>query len=215
MSPRAGPRWTRARLERVMRLRFGTNRRGHVDTTAAAAALGVSQRTVQRWLHGAHGRSRAQLPPARLQQLIGLLQPSEDTRRREEHQARYAAEAIEKLRSGKGGARQVWQRQRWLEPHLVVVIQTSRHRDPKIRQITVNRVSSTKNPIARRGTVIDQAVVPTRFHATVLVHHVLTTLALWRIQVGVGDVEAGFTQAWLADAPATQLDRAAAQLGLT
>ena len=69
MSSRAGPRWTRARLERVMRLRFGTNRRGHADTAAAAAALGVSQRTVQRWLQGAHGRSRAHLPPAALPSL--------------------------------------------------------------------------------------------------------------------------------------------------
>lgn len=215
MSSQAGPLWTRARLERVMRLRFGTNQRGHANTAAAADALGVSQRTVQRWLHGAHGRSRAHLPPVRLEQLIGLLLPSEDTRRREGHQAVYAAEAIEKLTLGKGGARPVWQRQRWLEPHLVVVIETGHRRDQRIRQIAVNRVSSTKNPIARRGTVIDQVVVPTRFHATVLVHHVLTALQPWRFQAGPGDVEAGFTQAWLADAPATQLGRDASHLGLS
>jgi hypothetical protein len=197
-----------------MRLRFGTNRRGHADTAAAAAALGVSQRTVQRWLHGAR-RSRAQIPPARLEQLIGQLLPSEDTRRREGHQAVYAAEAIEKIRSGKGGAPSVWQRQRWLEPHLVAVIETGPRREQRIRQIAVNRVSSMKNPLTRRGTVIDQVVVPTRFHATVLVHHVLTALAPWRFQAGPGDVEAGYTQAWLPDAPATQLSRDAANLGLT
>lgn len=214
MTSRTGPVWTRARLARVMRLRFGTDRRGHPDTAAAAAAMGVRRRTVQRWLHAPHGRSPARIPAARLEQLLALLGPSEDTRRREGHAAVYAAEAISKLSRPDGrGVHPAWEQQRWLEPHLVVVIATGH--DPQIRQIAVNRVSSKKNQIPSRGTVIDQVIVPTRFHATVLVHHVLTELAPWRLHADAGEVSSGFTQAWLADAPATHLSHAAAQLGLT
>src|SRR5450759_1286974 len=48
-----GRRWTHHRLRVVLGVAFGVNARGRPDTAAAAVALGVSRRTVQRWLHGA------------------------------------------------------------------------------------------------------------------------------------------------------------------
>ncbi len=209
---RNGPLWTRARLDRVMRLRFGTTGRGHADTAATAAAMGVSQRTVQRWLHASSGRAVAHISPARLEQLIGLLLPSEETRRREDNQARYAIKAIAQLQLPRGrGVLPAWTKQRWTEPHMVVVLEIS---EPRIRQIAVGRLSLAKtDELARRGKIIDQAVVPSRFHATALVHQVLTDLAPWRFQAGTGAVAQGYTQAWIADAPPTHLTRTVEDIG--
>lgn len=53
----------RAQLEAA----FGT-RRGRLDTAAAAAGMGVSQRTVQRWV-ASEGRQRSRPSPAHRQQL--------------------------------------------------------------------------------------------------------------------------------------------------
>lgn len=199
-----GPLWTRARLGRVMALRFGATRSGRVDTAVAAAAMGVSRRTVQRWLHAAHGRSLAHIPARRLEQLIALLLPSQETRARQAQQARYAAKAIAQL-ADETGVKPAWQRQRWTEPHLVAVIEV-RLQELRIRQFAVGRLTPTKRAeVARRGRVADQAVVPSRFHATVLTHLVLTKLAPWRFQAGQDQVLQGYTQAWTADAPRTNL----------
>lgn len=204
----AAPLWTRARLGRVMRLRFGDVAAGKVNTSAAASEMGVSQRTVQRWLHARHGRTLAHIPEARLAQLTELLLPAKDTRAKEAQQARYADKAIDQLRLGrKMGIKPAWEKQRWLEEHLVVVLEV-KIMDLKIRQLAIGRASLAKmDEFRRRGTVVDQAVVPTRFHATVLTHRVLTELEPWRFQAGADQVVQGFTQAWLADAPATHLGR--------
>ncbi|ACZ32408.1 hypothetical protein Xcel_3409 (plasmid) [Xylanimonas cellulosilytica DSM 15894] len=207
MSP-AKPTWTRARLLRVMTLRFGVNAHGGPDTVAAAAAMGVSQRTVQRWLHGAHGRSLAHIPPARLAQLMALLQPDPGTIAREAQQARYAAKAIGGLHLGrKAGIKPAWEKQGWLDQHLVVVLEIKVGAQ-RIRQLAVSRSTVSKTEeLKKRGRIIDQAVVPTRFHATVLTHKVLTDVGPWRFQAGADQVLQGYTQSWLADGPVTHLSR--------
>lgn len=201
-----GPTWTKARLERVMALRFGIGVHGGPDTAVAAEAMGVSRRTVQRWLHARHGRSIAHIPPRRLAELMALLLPSEETRRKEAQQAQYAERAIANLGLPKRmGVKPAWERQRWLEAHLVVVLEVAVG-PSKIRQLAVGRASLAKmGEFQRRGRVVDQTTVPTRFHATALTHRVLTDLGPWRFQAGPGQVMQGFTQAWLADAPATHL----------
>lgn len=208
-----GPLWTRARLERVMCLRFGF---GHdpasPDTAAAAAAMGVTRRTVQRWLHADHGRSVAHIPPKRREQLIELLQPAAETLAREEQQARYARKAIDGLRlPRKMGIKPAWEKQRWLEPHRVAVLEIP-VRHLKIRQLAIARDEPSRvAELTRRGKVVDEATVPTRFHATVLVHQVLTEMAPWRFQAGGDQVTQGFTQAWMVESstPKTHLSTAA------
>lgn len=207
---RNGPTWTRARINRVIRLRFGTNSRGGPDLAACAGQMGVTPRSVQRWLHASSGRALAPIPPRRLEQLLELLLPAEDTLRREAQQARYARKAIGQLYLGRRrGIKPAWERQRWLEQHIVLVLAVREH---KIRQIVITRATRKHlDDVRRRGTVIDQAVVPTRFHATVLVHHVLTRLHPWRYRAGGDQVAAGYTQVWLDDAPAISLTAAASQ----
>lgn len=203
---RPGPTWTRARLERVMSLRFGFAPGGGANTAAAAAAMGVSRRTVQRWLHAKHGRSLAHIPPKRLEQLRILLLPNEATLAKEDQQARYAARAIDGLHlPRKMGVKPAWERQRWLEQHLVVVLEIKVQR-LRIRQLAIGRSSLKKlDEFKRRGTIVDQVEVPTRFHATLLMHKVLSELAPWRFQAGEEQVVQGFTQAWVGDAPPTHL----------
>ena len=207
------PVWTRSRLERVMCLRFGF---GHdqvsPDTAAAAAAMGVTRRTVQRWLHAEHGRSVAHIPVKRLEQLTKLLLPQAETLAREEQQARYAYKAIDGLRlPRKMGIKPAWEKQRWLETHRVVVLQIPVGH-LRIRQLAITRDEPNRvAELARRGKVVDEALVPTRFHATVLVHETLAQLGPWRFQAGDDQVVQGFTQAWMVEGttPKTHLSSAA------
>jgi hypothetical protein len=216
-----GPTWTRARLERVMALRFGvTSASGAkssnssvksptvtVDVAAVAAEMGVTPRTVQRWLRAPHARSKPAIPPARLAQLLDLLLPSEETRGRETQQARYAEAAIAGFHLPRRmGIKPAWEAQQWLEQHLVVVLEVPLRGRMSIRQITLGRNSVSKlTEFQRRGKIIDQAVVPSRFHATLLVQRVLTEIGPWRYQAAGKQVRQGFTWTWTSDAPATHL----------
>lgn len=210
-----GPTWTRARLARVMCLRFGFSPDGGPDTAAAAAAMGVSRRTVQRWLHAETGRSIAHIPTRRREQLIGLLLPAAETMAREEQQARYARKAIGGLPlPRKMGIKPAWERQRWIEPHQVMVLEIPVGK-LRIRQLAICRDDPSRvGEVERRGRVVDRAVVPSRFHATVLAHEVLTELAPWRFEAGEGQVVQGYTQAWMVEpsTPRTHLATAAVAL---
>ena len=209
-----GPLWTTARLQRVMMLRFGFNRRGGVNTQAAAAEMGVSARTVQRWLHGAP-RSLAHIPPARREQLLAMLVPSTWTLRREQQTADQAVGAIEQVRAHDPLVSQEWTAQRWLEPHRVVILDTP-IRHLHIRQVAFcldepRRVAA----LHRRGRVVQQVTVPSRFHATVIVHRILDQVGPWRYTATRSQVKRGYTWTWLADrtTPTVSLAAAGADLG--
>lgn len=198
------PTWTRTRLFRVLQLRFGSNSSGGVDTAAAATALGVSPRTVRRWLAGRSGRQLAHIPARRLEQLITLLQPAAERLRDEEQSVSYAREAITQLRLPRNiGVLPSWRSRRWDEQHLVAVLGL---RKAGIRQLTVTRTGTrASDDLRRRGDVLDFVVVPTRFHATVLIHEVLHQVGPWRFQANPRSVRQGPTYAWLDDAPAVNL----------
>jgi hypothetical protein len=195
-----------------MCLRFGFAADGGPDTAAAAEAMEVSRRTVQRWLHADHGRSIAHIPTRRREQLIALLRPAPETMAREDQQARYALKAIDGLRlPRKRGIKPAWERQRWLEPHRVVVLEIH-VKHLRIRQLAICRdVEERAREVERRGKVVDQASVPTRFHATVLAHEVLAEMAPWRFEAGPDQVVQGYTQAWMVEpsTPKTHLATAA------
>lgn len=203
-----GPKWTRARLARVMTLTFGDAASGRLETGAAAAAMGVGRRSVQRWLHAPHGRSRAAIPPARLEQLVAAITPSEASLAAERSAQRYAARAVAGLDLARGqGVLESWEKQRWLEEHFVLVLAVRVGRF-EVRQLAVTRAELGKvDAVARRGRIIDQAVVATRFHATVLASKVLTDVGPWRYRATLTQVHQGGTWTWLPDAPVTHLGR--------
>lgn len=206
MTTRQGPLWTQARLKRVMTLRFGANRSGGVDTAAAAQAMGVHRSTIQRWLRATHGRSLAHIPTRRLEQLIALLTPSDETLAREKQQAEYAQKAIARMKlPRKTGIKPAWKTQRWTEPHTVMIIAIAHL---GIRQVAVVRTDRlTEAKPHRRGRILDRTQVPTRFHATALTYEVLDQVGPWRFRAGHHQVTQGYTQAWLNDAPTARLVR--------
>jgi transcriptional regulator with XRE-family HTH domain len=196
----------------VLSLIFGTNTLGRPDTRAAAAALGVSQRTVQRWLHGT-ARNLAKVPAERLRQIHEFGLPDPETLAQESKTADYAREAIARIALPKGrGVLPAWQRQNWLEPHIVAVLELP---DRKLRQVGVARVAGrSSDELRKRGEWSDWTVVQSRFHATVLAHELLTSLTPWRIKSPAGWVKRGPTQTWLADAPSTDVAALAVTSGL-
>ena len=196
-----------------MRLRFGVTPLGGVNTRAAALAMGVSQRTVQRWLRAPSGRAKAPIPAARLAQLIELLVPESRTLRAEQKAAVYARRAIAQVALPRGmGILPSWQDQGWLTQHMVAVLGMA---NPGIRQLTIARATLDRiGEVQRRGRVLDYVIVPTWFHATVLVQELLQDLEPWRYQASKPDVKQGFTWVWLDDAPPVDLAAAAAALRL-
>jgi hypothetical protein len=207
----AGPEWTVRRLAFVLALTFGLSRRHRPDTAAAAAALGVSRRSVQRWLHG-EPDARARLSPAHLEQVWQLSRPAEPSLRQEELTAARARDSIERIQLPRGrGISPVWRERRWLEQHLVGVLELPQL---GLRQVATSRVAGRTNELRRRGELIDFTTVPTRFHAVVLVHELLQLLDPWRIQVPARLVKQGHTQAWTTDAPVIDLDQLAVTKGL-
>ena len=187
----------------ALSLTFGVNSRGGPDTRAAAAALGVSQSTVYRWIRG-QNRWLAKAPAERLDQIARAGLPPAEVLRHEEQGAQYAREAIERIALPKHrGVLPAWREQNWLEPHLVAVVGIPGLR---LRQIAVSRIAGRQlEDLRRRGAFLDYTTVPTRFHATILVHELLTQLRPWRIQAPE-TVKQGRTQTWADDAPDTNLD---------
>lgn len=179
---------------------YGRTHTGHVDVAAVAESVGVSTRTVQRWLAG-NNRCKAAIPHSRL---VQLFRPPADTQRRSQQGADYAREAITKIALPKGrGIVPSWRTRGWLEPHVVAVLDL--HGLP-LRQVLIsNGTSRSMADIRRRGEIVDVTTVPTRFHATVLVHELLLKIGPWQVLPTVETLQQGRTQVWADDAPTIDL----------
>jgi hypothetical protein len=207
------PTWTGEQLAVVLGVLFGVNKRGGPDTAAAATALGVSRRSVQRWLRsGAGGAVRMSKP--HLEQVRDLAVPDDVVRRDEERAAAYTRDALERIALPKGrGVLQAWRDQHWLDQHLVTVIDLHLG----LRQISLTRVTSRtqqRGERTRAGTLVDFCVVATRFHAQLLVHAVLAEVQPWRVRGRARAPRQGASHTWLPDAPHTDLSEMAVAHGL-
>src|ERR1035437_46918 len=207
--PEHGPRWTTHQLAVAMAVRFGVTHTGAPDTAAAARNLGVSRRTVQRWLHGS-GRARARIPAHRLTQITS---PDPQVLRQEALNATYAHAAIDRLSlPHEKGIEESWRTQRWLEPHLVAILEVRIAEVGRVRvcQISVTRgTDRSMKALRRRGQIVDFTVVPTRFHATVLAHELLEQVRPWRLLPKTGFVAVGRSTTWNAAAPLPDLGQVA------
>lgn len=107
-------------LAHALRLVFGANRRrpSRPNVEAAAPALGISRRQLQRWLAGTAIPSSASTV-----QLAALLRPSEAVRAREAADVDYARRASAAMALPRGrGIKPKWRQEGWHHKHTVYVL---------------------------------------------------------------------------------------------
>ena len=204
------PAWTRLQLEHRLIAAAGEgNRVGQVDNGAAAYLLGVSTRTLRRWLHGAPDQVVGMSAKSRAA-VWAALRPTEKRLEQERLDRRYAIEAVHQLALPKRRRRipPAWIEQQWLDPHIVAILDLPY---AQAHQIAFARMEG--RPLSRlknRGKMLDFRVVPTRFHATLLVGAVLEVVDPWRVVLARQWTKQGPGQGWMAaEAPQVSLDELA------
>ena len=199
--PARGPRWTRKRLIGMLLDCYGPTPRGAVDVAAVADYAGVSASTVRRWLSSGHqqGSRRLAIPKHRI---VQLQRGPAEVERRNEQQYQHALNALASI----GDERSIlpaWRKQGWLDRHTVAIIEI--HGRPWLQVAVTNGSERALGELRRRGAMVDNLTVPTRFHAQVLTHAVMTRQQAWRIHPTAQRLTAGRTQVWMADAPSVDL----------
>jgi hypothetical protein len=178
---------------------YGPTPRGAVDVAAVAHYAGVSPSTVRRWLSRPQPGARLAIPKRRL---VQLQRGPEEVERRNEQQYRHALNALASI-DDEHSVLPEWRKQGWLDQQTVAIIAV--HGRPW-RQVAVTKGSRRAlGELHRRGATVDNLLVPTRFHAQVLVHAVMLRQQAWRIHPVAHRLSAGRTQVWMADAPTIDL----------
>lgn len=197
------PRWTRARLERVLVARYGYGPRGGLNAAAAARDLRVSARTIYRWLDTPDGRFRAHIPTPRLEALIDSMLPSQEVLDDEVFQLQNYRAGVMAWNARPRRTKPEWKEQGWLCQHQVSIVQLPAR---PLRQVVATRVSSQAHDVLhRRGELVDHVVLPTRMHAHAMAYQLLHDYHEWRIHAPADAVAIGRTWTWFNDAPATDL----------
>ena len=131
-------------LGQLLACLYGTQeyrgQRHHPDTAAAAAALGVSRRTVQRWLRATDG-APAHIPAGRLAQLLGAAEVPA-TMRANEASMRTLAEQAQQMATTPGLRsvyRKTYAKRGWLDAHQVIV---TADRTLPLMRVSVARVGT-------------------------------------------------------------------------
>ena len=198
------PTWTRARLERVLFVRYGPAPRGGLNMKAAAEDLGVSARTIYRWLDTPDGRFRANIPTPRLEALIDGMLPSAATLDDEVFQLQNYRTGVADWNARPRRTKPEWKAQGWLAKHQVSLIKIP---GLPLHQVVATAVASRSYEVLhRRGQLVDSVIVPTRMHAHVMAYQLLRDYHEWRIHAPVDAVKRGRTWCWFADAPKTKLE---------
>jgi len=205
-------------LPRALFLRFGAARRGAGPNTAAAAeAVGISRRQLERWLAG-----RVTPRPESLAGLQRALQPPADDLQRELDAARNAAAAAVDMARARGrGIHPQWQARGWHLEHVVMVLSQP--------ALGVRRVAVVLNEHRQRNDAVrikprwtapggvwgteDVIVVPHHFAGVQVRTEVLQQVRPWRVRVHPEVMPVGGTQTWLDTAPEVDLGPIAVQLG--
>ncbi|WP_307857468.1 hypothetical protein [Mycobacterium sp. SM1] len=187
---------------------YGPTVRGSVNVAAVADYAGVSASTVRRWISRRHSPSRRLAIPK--QRITQLQRGPAEVERRNEQQYQYALNAVEAINDERS-ILPSWREQGWLNPHTVAIMEI--HGKPW-RQVAVTNASRRAlGELRRRGKIVAKLTLPTRFHAQVLAHAVMTRQLAWRVHPTVQRLSAGRTQVWMADAPPVDLAALANKLG--
>ncbi|WP_432571948.1 hypothetical protein [Kineococcus sp. SYSU DK005] len=222
--PPAQRSWTLEELRHAVRLVFAAGPGERVDTAALAAAAGVSERQVQRWLGG-----HAQPGAGTAQRLRAALLPAADVLQRQEDDARNAADAAVEVRRALeqdgvlDGRAAVWAERGWLGEHLLLVVA-----NPDLGYARAGVVAAHAPHVARLRTskprpasvpgglwqVLDAYATDHRFDAVLLRHALLQHVGPWRVAVHPALVPKGHSDGWLAAAGVPDLSRLARRAGV-
>lgn len=209
VTPARGPRWTQKRFVDMLIDCYGPSSRGPIDIAAVAAHVGVTPATVRRWLHndrGAPSRVKTGVPRRRLTQ---IQRASEEVEERNEGRYRYALSAIAQIEAGQ--IIPPWREQNWLDDHLVVIVEI--HGKPWHQVVVTKGNHRAMAALRRRARILQTEIVPHRFYAEALAHHVMVRQQHWRVHPAKSHLAIGRTQVWMADAPAVDLTNLALRTG--
>ncbi|SKT95071.1 Uncharacterised protein [Mycobacteroides abscessus subsp. massiliense] len=209
VEPVRGPRWTPKRLARMLIDCYGPSAAGGVDVYAVADYVGVTPATVRRWL-GTPGTSRR--PPIPLERLTQLQRGPEIVEQRSLQEYIYAKDALNSIRDGSEMV-DVWTKQSWLDDHTLAIVEID---GKPWHQLVITKANKRAlDELRRRATQLDADVLPTRFHAQILAHAVMSRQQAWRIHPSRQQLPHGRTRVWMADAPPVNLEELADMIGDT
>ena len=204
--------WTDHRLNTLLAVALDSyNRLGNVDAEAAAAALGVSPRTVQRWI-------RTAIPERRINDVIALVRPAQGAFDQEAKDLINARRAVDTITTEPGSARALWEHLGWLAPHDLAIIQL---RDAPVRTVRLARAENASavlrklkysraltpderdglRRLSAGGEIAEIITFRHRFAATVARGEILEDVYPYRLQLPDGKIARGGSKAWLNEAP--------------
>lgn len=204
--------WDEHRLSVVMATALDSfNRLGNVDAHVAADALGVSPRTVQRWIG-------AGVPHHRVPDVVALVRPPQGAFAQEALDLINARIAVRTIAEQPQTATSLWGHLGWLERHDLAIIQLNNAPVQTVRIAATERGSvllrkkqagRTLTPEERDalrrftagGDVIDIATFPNRPAATVARSELLEDVYPDRLRLPDRRLARGGSKAWLAEAP--------------
>lgn len=195
MSPNQSPAetgttWTGAQLAHALWLALPPAARGGPDLAAAAAAVKVSPRTVQRWLSGA---SRPTIEHAAA--LRELIAPPAQALRVQADEARWAREAATLIRAARGrGVSPAWRAQGWHRPHLLQVLALP---ELQIHRVEVALADPVKAPSRGAWEVVSSRTYQNRPAALLAKHELLEQYADRRVRIRPGLISKGQHLCWL------------------
>ena len=209
--PVPGPRWTSKRLIGMLIDCYGPTPRGAVNVAAVADYAGVSSSTVRRWIAGGQQQDRRRRKPAIPKHRVTQLQRGpEVVERRNQQQYQYALDGLGSLGDDQA-ILPAWRQQGWLNEHTVAIVEI--HGKPWHQVVVTKANKRALDELRRRATLLGSVTLPSRFHAQVLTHAVMTRQQAWRIHPTPQQLSQGRTQVWMADAPQVDLAALAESIG--
>lgn len=209
--------WSERRLSLVLAAALDSyNKLGNVDSIAAGRRLGVSQRTVQRWINEG-------IPERRLADVIAVVRPPQGAFTQEAKDLKNDRNAIAMITSAPENAKSLWGSLGWLDPHDLAIVQL---RDAPVRLVRLARKENASDAIKRirqgrpltpaakdglsrlraGGDIVEILTFRTRFHASAARGELLEDVYPWRIQLPTQKLARGAGKAWLDEAPVKPLE---------
>lgn len=185
-----GSVWSAEDLAHALWLALPPAPRGGPDLGAVASALGVSRRSVQRWLAGASRPTDAHAASLR-----ALIAPPAQALRVQADEARWAYEAAALIGAARGrGISPAWRARGWHRPHRLQVLALP---DLGLHRVEVVLADPAKRPTYGAWELVSSQVYPHRPAALVAKHELLEVHQDRRVRIRAGLVSTGQHLCWL------------------